>query len=638
MSAIFGLIIKDSSQIEFGMKVLHHWNRTYGSTISDSIMGSSIGQSYGMGAVINHLTDAYPAGPAVIQTEEFAAVMDAVLYNREDLLEELGYTNGSDYSDEVLLFHWVTSMGFDRLCDVRGDFAGAVYTKAKNELILFRDHTGVRPLYYYVDKDMVAFSTDLRGLSAIPQINSDLNEEIFFEKMMGYVELTLDQNDYQNILCLVPAHYLTIRSSKNNFERIDKQYWKLGSRKIRMSHDDDYAREMCRIITEAIEVRARAVSGVVGSELSGGLDSGVISTVLSKTGHESCYYCWSYDPSILPLKEVDERNVVLDICKMSNIECHFRQKDYQYTKHSFDYGIQNYDVPFLNTLMVSEGAGWMSAHGAKVVLCGYGGDEGVSHRPSLYELWYNKEYLAYMKALYRSTQGQSLRLLRTVKRILVSTREQKKYYMEPFDLEKPTRDYLNSDFRKRCQEKYPPRNLEFKYDPIHYILSGGPRIRMDVSAVLGMEVGVQYMFPYMDYRVLDFAVSIPRRLYHDGITDRLIYRNAFKHMIPQSLYELNYKNMPSLIDPSDKEKKTDVKPDMNAICTYLKNRRDMIVKHLDRDYWEPYLDFENIDRIGEHAPENAKEYHDLCDVLNELVYCAYLQNVGKNIKEYTYDE
>lgn len=637
MSAIFGYSLKTALKNETCMKSLSHWNKTYGKTGSDQFFFESFGNFNGIGAVLNHLSDVFPAGPAVIRTESYYAVIDAVLYNREELGQKLGLKTFNDYSDESLLFQWVTGKGFDHLCDVRGDFSGAVYSLEKGTFTLFRDHTGVRPLYFYKDASIFAFSTDLRGITAIPDTNTQLNEEIFFEKMEGHNELTIDKTDYQNITCVTPAHYITIKPTPSGFEEEKTQYWKLGSKKIRFSTDEEYEKEMCRLITEAIEVRAKAVSGIVGSELSGGLDSGVISSILGRTGHESCYYCWSYDPSVLSMKKVDERKVVLDICEMSNITCHFRQKDYNYTKHSFDYGLKNYDVPFLNTLMVSEGAGWMSDHGAKVVLCGYGGDEGVSHRPDLYELWYHHEYIAYLKATYRQRKDRSFPLLRTIIRTIPNLRDKKRELNAPFDLQKPSGEYLNQHFRTECTKKYPAKNFQFKYNPTQYILSGGPRVRMDVSAVLGMEVGVQYMFPYMDYKVIDFAVSIPRRLYTDGITDRLIYRNAFKHIIPKSLYEMNYKNMPSLIDPSKTQNTEPSKPDLDAICSYLKNRRDMIVPHLDRNYWKAYLDFEKIDRIGENKNISAKEYQDSCDVLNELVYCAYLQNVGTNIKEYNYE-
>ena len=637
MSAIYGYITANQTDFKLYANALKTWNASYGKDAGGQLNFENTVSHICLGSVTNHLNDAYPVGPSVIKTDSFYAVIDAVIYNREELETKLGISGLNPTCDEELLFHWIIEKGYEALKEVSGDFAGAIYSKTENSITLFRDHLGVRPLFYYLDDSLFAFSTDLRGLTAIPDTNTGPDEEILFQKMVGYSELTPDKTDYKNIHCALPAHFMTITKKDSDICIEQTEYWSLGSKKIRMKHDEDYAKEMCRLVTEAIESRLKAVSGTVGAELSGGLDSGVISIILNRTGRNCKYYCWSMDPSFLPIKDFDERKVVFDICNQENISCHFRQSQKEYTVHDFTYGIRHFDVPYINTLILLEGASWLGDHGAKVVFSGYGGDEGVSHRPNPYELWYHHEHLAYIKAMYRSTKGQSLRLLRTLKRFFISIKNAKSYYEAPFDLEYPSRKYLNPAFVKACEKKYPPKVLQFQFDPTTYIKSGGPRIRMDLSSFIGPEAGIQYMFPYLDYKVLDFAVSIPRRLYNDGTTNRLIYRKAFRHLMPDSLYEVDYKIMPSEYEYAKNAKSAPDEPDKEALAKHLRDQRNLLLKHLDKQYWACYLDFEKINQIGEDTNISFAEYQESKNVLNNLMYCAYLQNVGINIKEYTHD-
>lgn len=633
MSSIFGFITNKSNSTELAEKALTVWNRSYGTTEPVAIKQGNLC----IGSALNHLTDTYPEGPSVLQNEDVIAVIDVVLYNREELGTDLGISNLSSVSDEQLLLRWICEKGFYALSSVNGDFSGAVYSKKDRSITLFRDHTGIRPLFYYKDSSMFAFSTDIRGLTALPESDTSFEERIFFEKMMGFNELTIDHTDYQNILCVKPAHYMTIRSSENGFDCVQTCYWKLGSRKIHYRTDKEYEQEMYRLVKDAIDIRAKAVSGIKGCELSGGLDSSVIAIILSRLGNEGVFYSWSYDPSILPIQKDDERQVILDICEQENISCIFQQKTRVYTSHTFEECIEQFAVPYVNTFNLSEGSECMRRHGAKVVFSGHGGDEGISHRPNIYEMFYNHEYLSYAKAIYRQQAGKSLRILRTIKNVPKQAYRTYKDYNKPFSIDKAMGHYLNPEFKKQCFERYSQRRLDFHFDVTNYILNGGPRVRLDTAAVLSSETGVQYMFPFLDYRVLDFAVSIPRRLYNDGIVNRKIYRNAFDHLMPESLKKVNTKIYPSLLpflkgkDFTLAKKETD----LEKLRAQVLERKKKYLGFLDRSFWEKYLDMEKLENFGEGPEFSYDDFDEFSEFMNELALCSYLQNVGVNIKEYT---
>ena len=392
-------------------------------------------------------------------------------YNREEL-------GAGNCSDEEFLFRYVRERGYDALAQVNGDFAGAIYDEEQNTWTLFRDHMGIRPLYCYQDESILAFSTDLRGLAAIPGADLQINEEKLYLRMAGFNDLTLCQTEFARINCIRPGSWTVVSPCKTE-EHI---YWKLGQKKTRMKQDEDYQAELRRLITDSVKRRPDAVPGIVGGELSGGLDSGVIDILISRLGREGRYFSWSYDPKDLPLQEGDdERKIILDICTQEHISCKLTSL---HKDRSLDYLFDELVPPYVNTRSLSEGSRYLKSQGANVVFTGHGGDEGVSHRCNLLELWHYREYMAFAKMIYGSTEGKRLRLLRTAKRMWHQITVVHPKFLKPYqNTTHNAAEFLNPDFAGRMEgraKRQPgaagqrglPRRHERRavYDPV----SGSP--------------------------------------------------------------------------------------------------------------------------------------------------------------------
>ena len=182
MSGIYG-VYNDSYKTEPEGKVLNalsRWNLAYGDGGNESFTRPG----FGMGICEQHLTNAPANANPVIRRGQYAAVIDAVLYNRDKL--RVKYQLSDSLSDEEMLLECVLTHGYTSLAEVNGDFCGAVFDTESRELILFRDHMGVRPLFYYRGTDWLAFSTDIRGLIAIPDMPADVNEEWLYRMVCGY--------------------------------------------------------------------------------------------------------------------------------------------------------------------------------------------------------------------------------------------------------------------------------------------------------------------------------------------------------------------------------------------------------------------------------------------------------------------
>lgn len=610
MSGIFGFSTKYSDADKKYLHALNVFNRCYGQDGFDTYLSDQIG----MGCCQEHFSDTFPASPPVIKQDNRIAVIDAVLYNRDELIPQL--TLSSAVSDEELLLQWIREKGYPSLAQVNGDFAGAIYDVENDTWTLFRDHSGVRPLFYYLDADTFAFSTDMRGLTALPNADMSVNEEKLYARMAGYNDLTLCETEYKNIHCIRPASWTVIRKKNDGFIGDEHIYWKWRQKKIRMKSDEEYQAELRRLITDAVKRRLDAVPGIIGCELSGGLDSSVIAILISNLGREGRFFSWSSSPDEIPLMDGrDERKIIFDICAQENINCHFSVKD---ESRTIDDVMSEISVPYMNTYALSKGSAYVKSEGARVMFTGHGGDEGVSHRCNFYELWIHHEYTAFFRNIYRTTHGKNLRLLRTAKRAMKQWFIEQPHFRKPFHKEySNSARFLNPQFIERMSKDFKPQKHYFAYQPYKYILQGGHRVRLDNIAVQGAENGVRYMVPFIDYRVLDFALSIPRAQFHNGYTNRYIYRAAFDDIIPQSLRDMHYKDTPSMDGHT---------PDIDLRAHFLDTKKRLL-KYIDREYWSEYLDIDTIEKTELSENYTRMEYINASSMLEDILFCCLTQQL-----------
>ena len=629
MSGIYGLISNDRYIIDqTHLPGIQVWNRAYGKAAQNSIKEKGI---Y-LGCckdVINTYIDM--TDPVIIRKKNYY-VIDALLYNRDELIKKTGLFE--NVSDEELLVEMIEQFGFNALESVNGDFAGAFYDPGKKELILFRDHMGVRPLFYFKSKDYIVFSTDIRSITGLTEAEIRINEDWLYRKLSGRFRDGLTDTEYENVFCVLPGSYIRYEIKDDGISENTQKYWEPGRRKIRLSSDQEYQKEMRRLITDAVERRLNIVEGEVGAELSGGLDSSVIDILINRTGRKCTYVSWSESPEKQPLVEGDERLVIKDICDQEGIECTYEKTklddDSPMIANVRETGV-SMDVPsitsfvfppYINTLRISNTASLLQKKGIRVCFTGHGGDEGVSHRPNPFELFYHHEYLHYLRYMWSTTHGQKRRAIKTLRKIKSNISQSFKRIRTPLVEATNAEEMINPAFKTKYEKKN-EYGFYFGIDPKKYIKDGGSRKRLDNLALQGAYCGVRYLIPYLDHRVIDFAVSIPRYQYLRGHHTRYVFREAFKDIMPESLYRVTTKSENS---------RTAQEPDPDWYEGFFKAKAGLVEK-FDRRVWEDYLDFEKLKEFSESrktvAEDRQQEYY-TCICFEE---CLTAQNVLEKTRE-----
>ena len=620
MSGIFGFTYRnaDPETLSDALDGLAYWNRIYGREASDSrLMGQT-----GIGCHMEHFSCDFPFGGPILNVHGCISVIDALLFNRDELFNMLSMAPGTTISDEELILNLIFQKGFDALSAVNGDFSGAIWDESKQEWTVFRDHMGVRPLFYYKSNELFGFSTDLRALAAVPGLDVCVNESMIHSMMTGTGGMTLCDTEFQHIHCIRPGSICRFRLTKQSVEMTETPYWRINQQKVRFENDEEYRAELRRLVTDAVHRRCNAIPGLLGAELSGGLDSSIIDIILNRHGRQAVYYSWSRDPEKHPLRDHDERIIIQDICEQENIECRYLRKEDTF---GFDYMMEHLFPPYINTPPIGYGFQWIRSQGARAVFSGHGGDEGVSHRASWLELLCHGEILPYFKLCWEETETMNLRLLRTAKiSFMVARNKWKQYNRKPSktDLKPPV---FTDAFNERVIKNYKFQPLTFCYLPVRYINEGGTRPRLDNTAFLGALNDVRYLFPYVDHRVIDFAVSIPRRLHVNHSASRLIFRETFDDLMPQTLREVNYKDTPSTRD-------IDITRQRN---NQFHANADGLLARLDPQLWENILDFDGIKQWSQQSRITTKsEQNQLMHMLGCLNKLLLIQNIQLEAKNW----
>ena len=624
MSGIFGVISKQNIDSK-KYNGLRKWNESYGDL---DVLSHSCEHAY-----IGVKPELMKAGSSTGSTAlcKFAAktgVIDSCIFS--DI--------GSVSSDEEFLFNAINKNGPDSLKDVNGDYAGAIWDEEKKELLLFRDHMGVRPLFYYYDNEKIVFSSDIRGITSCKDVDASVSPQWLYTNLCGFIDKGATDTEYENINCVPFGGYLIFRLGAKEISVETGHYWVPGEKKVRFKSKEEYTKELRRLVEDAVRIRAFATDHKLGGELSGGLDSGVVDILLSKIKKDCFFFSWTPKEEVLPIAEKDERLVIKDICETAGIECNFGELAIDFNKLPLmgeripigegEYGdtsfLIRYAFPcYVNTLPIYETASFMKEKGVKVIFTGHGGDEGASHRSNPYELLHFHEYYRYLRLMYSRSSVSKHRIIKTAGLIKNNLNVVRNHLLKTFLMGSGSSPIL----KESLTEKFENSRMEplyFAYDPAKYINRGGSRNRLDVLAFYSACTGVRYFVPLLDYRVVDFALGIPRYLYHNWYYDRFIFREAFKDIIPHSLYmqrdkdDNSYKNLPNEV----REKK---EHDEAEALQVKKRYADM----LDREYWKELIDFDVLDNW---VCGNVKE-EDEIPILYALLTCIQAEHMVRRSRE-----
>jgi len=238
--------------------------------------GLFLDKNTGLGFVRLSIIDLSPAGhqPMISADGRFVIVFNGEIYNYIELREELAdrYYFKSKTDTEVLLNAY-REWGRGCLHRFNGMFAFAIYDKKTKELFAARDRFGIKPFYYYLDKDCFIFASEERAI--LPFLKNRVpNRKAIFEYL---VYNRTDQGDYTFFQDLRKLPHGSRAILKDGDLKIEKWY----ELQEQIKEPFNTPGEFYHTFKDSIKLRLRSDVSV-GVCLSGGLDSSSIVSVLIK--------------------------------------------------------------------------------------------------------------------------------------------------------------------------------------------------------------------------------------------------------------------------------------------------------------------------------------------------------------------
>lgn len=609
MSAIFGIWHKNREPVdEKHLQKMQSKVSQYGRDDQDVYLDQNIGFGCCLNKWSKYSQEEIPVYKDVIS--EIFLVCDALIYNRDELIGKYCLTDNKAIPTQELLLAAYKKWGEDCAKYINGDFTFAIWEKQKEQLLLFRDHLGVRPIYYYNSESTFAFSTDYRALLAMPFVGKELNEKALFERLTKVLNFRSEDTYFANVKALPQAHVLHI----NNRSISKYKYWTPGKNgKIKYKTEEEYSEALYSLVKDAIEIRVRNADKKIGAQLSGGLDSSVITILanreLEAKGQKMELFSWSPTYQTVAKKPNDERTLLEQVCGQENLTCILFDPELP---------LENIDE------IVPPGAGDLRVmrqeceilrkRGINFVLSGWGGDQGISHQANLFELLINGHGIHFFREIIRLSNSS---LLRLTKLLYANTIYQllKPYGVFGYQDKKIIR-FIKDDFFKRMKISN-KEVLYFSLSPVKHLESGYIQTRTEQSAWTDANHTIQHLYPFLDYRVIDFALTIPRYMYFKNGISRYIYREAFREILPKAIYRFMSKD--------DIAKSTYF---TGQLPETLINIIDTLGK-LDRDIFSRYVDYDKlIDQIKHISEDKANLSH----IKRVILTCYSIQQITEDAK------
>jgi len=208
----------------------------------------------------------------------YTIIYNGEVYNFKELKQDLvgkGVNFYSESDTEVVLQMFI-QYGRSCLDKFNGFFAFAVYDEKEHSLFLARDRYGIKPLYYLHDRDKVLFASELKSI-----LQYGVNKTLNHNALYVYFHLTYIPSPWsiiEGVKKLPPGHYMVVKGEEVSI----KDYYSLPSHETSFWGGYDKAKNQLVELVEGA-VTNRLVSDVpLGTFLSGGIDSSIVSAVAAR--------------------------------------------------------------------------------------------------------------------------------------------------------------------------------------------------------------------------------------------------------------------------------------------------------------------------------------------------------------------
>ncbi len=467
-----------------------------------------------------------------VENAHCGIVFNGEIYNFLELKKELsgaGYVFKTECDTELVLAAY-TAWGTNCVKRFNGMWAFCIFDRNLNQLFLSRDRLGIKPLYYYAQKEFI-FGSELKVFLEFPQFSKNIDTQsldFFFTFQFTPPEKTI----LKDVKKLSPGTNLLYDLQKKQILNIE-QYWKLCFEQKRISIPE--IKEQIKYYLND-SVRIRMMSDVpVGAFLSGGIDSSIIVQYMRKHVARLKTFSVGFD-----YKDFNETQWSRQVAAIFDTEHTEIICNHSHVKLLIEKLPQYFDDPFgdqsaIPTFLVSQ----IAAKEISVVLSGTGGDELFGGYRRHYEFLVLQEMMK-LPSTAKKIISSFYKLISNDKAgklgILLAAKDYRMLYLQLF-----SHLFRNQDDLK--QQKFPLATLlKYFYDTdlLSSVLSFDQQIYLPDDLLMKedratMANSLEGRLPFLDYRLVELANSLPANVKIRHGETKWILKKAFEDILPANI-------------------------------------------------------------------------------------------------------
>ncbi len=502
-----------------------------------------------------------PGGDQPIHNEDESLwiVYNGEVFNYVELrpgLEARGHKFYTNTDTEVLL-HLYEEKGPAMLHDLNGQFGLALWDTRKKQLFLARDRMGIRPLFYKLDGPRITFASEMKAIFADPTAQRTLDPMTLADVFTCWTPVG-DNTPFEGIRQVMAGHYAVITPEGMKTQR----YWQIpfGRQRVNGRPFSEWREELKDLLQDACRIRLRA-DVPVGAYLSGGLDSTYTSSLVKNYfNNKLCTFSVSFSDS-----RFDEALFQMKAVQFLGTDHRMIRCTDNDIGEIFPDVVWHAETPLLRTapaplFLLSK---LVRENNFKVVLTGEGSDEifagyDIFKEDKIRRFWAKqpeskvrpKLFARLYSDIFSHADSRAALFLENFFKKGLSQVDSPAYsHMIRWENTALLKGFFSGELQERSTKAgafidrftsaLPPDFLD--WDPLsraqytestlflsNYLLSSqGDR--------MAMAHAVEGRFPFLDYRVVEFATRVPPYYRLRGLKDKFILRAAAADLIPREL-------------------------------------------------------------------------------------------------------
>ena len=494
--------------------------------------------------------------PMYSDDKKVIIVFNGEIYNYKGLKTKLESKNivFNTNSDTEVILKMYLEYGVDSFSELDGMFAFSIYDKRVNKVFITRDFFGEKPLYYSNVNGQFIWGSELKSVKS--QLNyfpgiSKKGLELFFSLTYIPAPYTI----YEGVAKLEPNSYIEYSIAEKNLS-IHQIHNKTAKEDLKFDGTFEEAKQKTKELVEE-SVNTRSVSDVpIGTFLSGGVDSSVVSHCLAKNT-TSKINTFSIGFEKKSFDETDKSRVVAKLINSNHHEFIINEKS---LFSNLDDILENFDEPFadasaLPTFLVSK----KTSEHVKVALTGDGGDEVFGGYNKYYINNINKNFTKFFPEKGHQLVKKGISpLLKTkddnrgirfkIKKAIDSIDYHNNFYWNIISLgfkEYEINQLLKQEssaifeyYKKELNLNKSESLADLRMIDKHLSLEGDMLVKVDRTSML---TSLECRAPFLNKKIWDFTNSLPDNYLIHKRSKKYILKEAFKDVFPTNFLEKSKK-------------------------------------------------------------------------------------------------